>query len=113
MDNVFHNRSLVEIAEMAFDAQLRMQTAKAELDACKGKLIEIAEGAELRINVPKRCRVIVDEAGKNADKKDYAVNSENYEKLDFETRQRLEANEVIKERNTDELKLPKVRISSI
>jgi DNA polymerase-3 subunit epsilon len=114
MENLFHNRSAAEIAEMAFDAQRRMKAAEEEFDACKAKLIELARGAKLQINVPQICRVTISEPPKTSDKKSYSVNSEAFENLDFETRQRLIDSEVIKERKkSDEPRAPTVRVSPL
>lgn len=114
MENLFHNRSAAEVAEMAYEAQRRMKAAEEEFDACKAKLIELARGAKLQINVPQVCRVTVSEPPKMSDKKSYSVNSDAFERLDFETRQRLIESEVIKERKkTDEPRAPTVRVSPL
>jgi DNA polymerase III epsilon subunit-like protein len=111
MEDRFHNRSAAEIAEMAFSAQQQIKAAEKDFDMCKSKLIEIARGAKLQIEVPEICRVTVSAPPNKTDKKTYYVNSELFENLDAEIRQRLLESNVIKERQkSDEPRSPIIRV---
>jgi hypothetical protein len=114
MDHRFHNRSAAEIAEMAFDAQQRMKSAKAEFDACRLKLIELAQGAKLSVRLADKCYVSISARPAISNKNSYIVNAEAFEQLKELTRQKLFDLGVIKLRkNADQPRSPTLRISPL